>query len=211
MRPLAAGAAILMATSAPAAYWLLKRHDLHRQAAIYARQIAGLVRQTAEERGNLWRYDTPKLLQALRFAQGNEGESDIRLVEVLDLQGKELVPPELLWPIRPKSSTNGEAKLLVNGTVQGTVRVWVKNPPPAGRRHPGGGLRPARPRLRSGPLPLAAKALPRGGSGARLIGRAVRATEEERLRVSRDLHDGVGQAVGSGGGGAGPRQGSGLG
>lgn len=198
MRPLAAGTAMLVTLSAPVAYFLLKRHDLHRQAAIYARQIAALIRETAEERGELWRYDSPKLVQALRFAQGRQGESDICRIEIDDLGGRSILPDEALWPERPGPAVTGEATLTVNGETAGRVRVWVTD----AQAFRGAALLAGIFGALGGALGLALYLFPlqllRQEDLVRLlVGRSLRATEEERLRLSRELHDGVGQAIGA--------------
>lgn len=198
MRPLAMGVALLTTLAAPLGYFILKRHDLRRQGRIYARQLAAMARKAAEERGAVWPYDAPKWLEALRFAQG-QGDQDIRRVEILDEGGRELVPHELLWPsgggptIVPVS-----APIVVLGREQAQVKVWM-SALPAWRGATilavvfgllGAALGPL---LYLFPLRLFREEdLVRA-----LVGRALQATEAERARLSRELHDGVAQTIGA--------------
>jgi signal transduction histidine kinase len=198
MLPLAVGAGVLVTLSAPVAYYLLKCDDLRRQARMYAEDLAARVRDAAEERGDLWRYDTPKLLQEMKVEHARESERDIRAVEIVDPSGHDIVPAATLWPPEPGPSVRGGAPVLVAGQFLGTVNVFLR----------------AEPALRgAGILAVAFAALGfvlgvvlylwplrlfREEDLVRaLMTRALTATEEERLRLSHELHDGVAQALGA--------------
>ena len=78
---------------------------------------------------DLWRYDTPKLLQEMKVEHARESERDIRGVEIIDPNGKEIVPSATLWPMAPGPSVRGGAPIQVGGAMLGTVNVYLRTEP----------------------------------------------------------------------------------
>ncbi|HUB08608.1 MAG TPA: sensor histidine kinase [Myxococcales bacterium] len=189
MRPLALGTALCVAFSAPLADFLLERHDLERRADA---QAADLAKRLAQLPGGPRAELLPAAVAAV---MERSGAVEVARVEVLDATGAALAGWRGIdaWPV-----VSGSAALVVAGRHVGDVRVavgeaeWVD-----------------RDLLLLGifgvlglALGLASYFFPlrlfREEDLVRLFGwRSIKATEEERLRLSRDLHDGLGQTLGA--------------
>lgn len=82
--PLSILITVVVASSAPLAYSILGRRSLRVQATSTAEQIATIVREDAQERPGLWRYDTVKVLDHIRSYDVSPG---IERIEIVDSQG----------------------------------------------------------------------------------------------------------------------------
>jgi signal transduction histidine kinase len=183
--PLVIGASLVVAFSAPAAFYLQKRAELVGDARDGAARAGRIVLEAARERPRLWQYDAGKLAE--RFAA--EGLGQRRLV-VRDARGADVpvgTPPRgrLLW---------GRAPVLLDG--RRVAVIWAAAD--------GAALWSATLRLA---LLFMLLAIALGAvlyllpvravdAGARQIAALMgRLAEDDRRRIARDLHDGAGQAL----------------
>ena len=194
MLPLVIGVALVVAVAAPLAFHLQRRHELSLETAEAAQRVAALVEEVARERPVLWRYDAAKISERL-LSEGIDRELAVRL---WDANGR---------PIAIEQS--GAASRRVR-------RLWARSPIQLARRKVatvavGADLSPLW--LMTLALVLAFATLA-GVLGTllyllpmRTVRRAERhiealmnqlalaTREDDRRRIARDLHDGVGQAL----------------
>ena len=186
MRPLALGTGLLVALSAPVADLMLERGDLARRSEARARQLSLHIANLG--RGPVTVADLSGVAEA---------EEDVLQVELLDANGQRLVetapPPKGTWPI-----IWGTAPTHLTDGAQATVRVAVTEPELIGRDL----FLLAIFGLLGTFLTLALYFFPlRLFSEEDLVRlfarRSIKAVEEERLRLSRELHDGIAQSMGA--------------
>jgi signal transduction histidine kinase len=204
MAPLAIVAGALVATIPPLAYRLIAWHQLEAQARLYAVQMAGTVARAIEEEPWLLRYSAPKIIGAVA---GYRGQSDLARVTIVDCAGAALVSsaelglgtgsaagPAASAPVRRGAGalalievamdTRAQRGLLgglaaVAGVVGATLALLLF-------LFPVRTVRAQERRLAELLAALAERELSR---------RLLALQEEERRRIARDLHDGVGQAL----------------
>jgi signal transduction histidine kinase len=198
MLAVVAATAVPMAMAAPIAFFVQKRQELLTTARGQAAQVAEVVRTAVDERPRLWRYDATKL--GARLAAEGLDRAPLRVfaggVEVPIERVHPGPPPR--WPMWGRFDLRMPHPVL--GKDQVAASIWVAVD--------------ARP-LATGTAALALLfALLAAGLGTvlyllpvRAIGLAERRVhqllgqlaltlqEEDRRRISRDLHDGAGQAI----------------
>ncbi len=122
--PLAFVLLFVVALSAPLAYLLMGIQTTRARAASTAALVSELIREEAQQRPVLWRYDAPKLVRALdlQVAQAN-----IVRIDLTDEHGRLIelgqAPPgpadlELLWVSAPVVVTNEIARVWVGVTTE---------------------------------------------------------------------------------------------
>jgi signal transduction histidine kinase len=191
MVPLVAATGLLVAASAPCAFYVSERFDQVAAARRAVGRVAEIVRERIEQQPALWRYGSAKLAERLTA----EGLAD-RPIRVIDDEGVEV--PLQGTPSAPRHALWGRVEVDQAGRLAATV--W------AACDH--GALV-----TRTAQLMLIFLVLGAGLAGVlyglpiRAIGAAERRIaqllaqlaltlqEADRRRIARDLHDGAGQAL----------------
>lgn len=198
----------LFAVSAPLAFFVMGVRELTDRGSSLASQAAETLARYAEEQPVLWRYDSLKLVEHLRYF---ETQADVVRIDVLDagdlpIDARSYEPPE-------ESLTWTSAPLEVGGRRLGTV--WVGSSRAALRRRAvvlllgftalslALGLlvyvialrnaRTAEARIAELVERLAARTMEERVRALRLT--AIAAQEEDRRAIARDLHDSVAQSL----------------
>jgi signal transduction histidine kinase len=182
MRPLAFGTALCVAFSAPLADFLLERQDVSRRAQLYAARVAAQLAGTPDDAG------------ILRVAeQDQRSGEDVARVEVRDAGGRLIAQakaPASAWPL-----VTGSAPLEGG---RGSVTVAMGEPGWLARDLLLVGVFGALGLVLGLALYFFPLRLFREEDLVLLFARrSIKAAEDERLRLSRDLHDGVGQTLGT--------------
>lgn len=196
MLPLVIGCALVVAAAAPVASHVQRRRALLRAARDDAERVAVVLRGEIDQHPRLWRYDGVKLAERL----AEEGLLQVPALVLRDDRGAEV---EVAWPraAQPRREADllwGAARVSVDGAILATV--WV-----------GQEVRPLWRETAWLAAGFAALAAVLGAVLYLLPMRVIRAAEgrirglmgrllltlqeEDRRRIARELHDGVGQAL----------------
>jgi len=122
--PLAFVLLIVVALSAPLAYLVMGIQTIRARAGATAGLVAELIREEAQQRPVLWRYDAPKLVHNLDL---QSAQANIVRIDLTDEHGRLIelgqAPPspadaELLWVSAPVMATNEIARVWVGVTTE---------------------------------------------------------------------------------------------
>jgi signal transduction histidine kinase len=118
--PLAVLLVVIVALSAPVAFFILGRQALRVQANATARQVAEILERDAEQRPRLWRYDYAKLSAHIETYESYEG---VERIDVVDAQGARIETGALPEDIDERPLLWATAPIRVRDDVVGAV--WV--------------------------------------------------------------------------------------
>jgi signal transduction histidine kinase len=198
----------LFAISAPLAFFVMGARELDDRGHSLATQAAETLARYAEEQPVLWRYDSLKLVEHLRYF---EAQADVVRIDVLDARG---VPIDAASYAAPEEAVAwASAPIVVGGRQLGVV--WVGSSRAALRQRAlvlfvafsllavvlallvyAIALRNARvaeDRIAVLVERLAARPMEERVRALRLA--AIAAQEEDRRAIARDLHDSVAQSL----------------
>lgn len=213
MAPLAVLAAIVIAVAPPAMYGIVAWQKLGEQAATYAGHLGAGIREAIFEQPRLWQYNAAKIVQATTL---HRDQADIAAVDVYDCHGEIVAASDTLGVgTGAPGGPTGSFGVDILGRRAAIVSVRMDTE--------GHWLTVLLIALISGPLGLAIGLLlyffptrvvrhlsmelseanrglaARVEAGVRrvreLSKRVVQTQEDERQRIARDLHDGLGQAI----------------
>ena len=220
MASLATAAGIVIAVSVPTTYYVIRRIEESEEARTLARQVARVVKDVAETRGTLWRYNVPKIAEGL---EGFEEEKELAKVLLLDPRGHKFAVQMQVGQNRiPFNPVWGTADVQANN--RRIARVAVAMDPSEIQRNAlillagfglvGWGLSTLIYRRATAQVERSegeVRTLVRGLESARagleaelvdatkriaiLSERTTKLLEEDRAEIARDLHDGVGQSL----------------
>lgn len=122
LRPLAIVLAVIVAVTAPTAFYVLGMQSLTVQAQVASRQVGDVIRSDVERRPAMWKYDAVKLIEHIRTYELQESIARVEVVDDRDVPIDprhatalaELDQEHLLWQV---------SEVLVNNTV--VAHVWV--------------------------------------------------------------------------------------
>lgn len=198
----------LFAVSAPLAFFVMGARELDDRGSALASQAAETLARYAEEQPVLWRYDSLKLVEHLRYF---EAQADVVRIDVVDADG--LPIDARSWDAPEEPLAWSHASVEVGGRQLGTV--WVGSSRAALRQRAlvllagftGLALvlgflvwvialrnaRTAEDRIAGLVERLAARSMEERVRALRLA--AIAAQEEDRRAIARDLHDSVAQSL----------------
>lgn len=188
--PVALLVVVVVAVVPPATFGAMSWSRLHTVAHVLAEDTAAVLSDAATRQPGLWRYAAAKHVAAKRDARAES-------VRIVDCAGQSL------WEQGEPSGPAGWAPVTVGHRVVAWVAITVDAGPDRGRLAAVGGgslglgillgglvwLLPVRIIRRQ------SQDLARAAQAQELSRRVVDAQEEERRRVGRDLHDGLGQLL----------------
>lgn len=225
MLPLAVIAGLALAVVPPLTYHLLAWRSLRAQARIYAGHVATQLREVVLRQPRLWRYNAAKVLQATVLHQGQPDIAAIEIVgcdgrsiyssrgasstgvggpvgeSSVEAFGSEVARVRVrIDPAREQHAMGLlTAVSLPLGLLFGLLLFFfpVRVVRRQSERLSGvvDDLYAAQRELEESNAALAARVERAVGEVRRLSGRVVETQEEERARIARDLHDGLGQAI----------------
>ena len=192
MIPLVLATGLVVAASAPTAFYLRERYDLVATARADAARVGDVLRGEIEARPSLWRYGSAKLTE--RLTEAGLARSALR---VLDADAVQVRLEASALPL-PRWTVWGRSELTVDGRPAATI--WVaadQGPLLADTLGLSAGF--ALLGLLLGSVlylfPLRAIIGAERRIDALLDRLALTLRDEDRRRIARELHDGVGQAI----------------
>ncbi|MGK0359917.1 MAG: signal transduction histidine kinase [Bradymonadia bacterium] len=215
MAPLALIAGLLVGVVLPAVYQRVSLQERIGQAQIWAREVATRLEATATNRPRLWAYDRPALAAiarpVTRGALGGQVRIDTVRADRVFVSGRPRAGEVAGWaPIEVGGQLIGrvEVRLTAESIRNRTVLLWVSANviafllaaglfliPLAAARHADEDNATLWQRLEDANATLEARVAERTAALRELGARLVAVQEEERARISRDLHDDVGQTM----------------